>query len=282
MMRRQQSFQNDNATLFLVATPIGNLSEMTPRAIDILKSVDVIAAEDTRKTLGLLKHFQIMTKLIAHHKYNEVDSAKGLIQLLVQNQDIALVSDAGFPLICDPGYVIVKEVIAAGFNVVAVSGGNALLSGLVASGLSTSPFYFHGFLSHQTTSVRKELEQVKDYPMTLVYYEAVHRITKTLKLMLEVFGNRQICVARELTKLYEEYIRGSIAEVIEVVGECKGEFVIIVQGKIDNQLTVEMSQLHEIFDQYVQQGHSPSIAIKMVASEYQVSKNELYRYIHRS
>ncbi len=282
MIKRQQSFQNKKATLFLVATPIGNLNELNPRAIQTLKDVEVIAAEDTRNTIKLLRHFEIPTKLIAHHQHNEKDSTNGLLKYLEEDKDVAIVSDAGYPLLCDPGYVMVQEVIKEGYNVVVISGSNALLNGLVASGIVPSPFYFHGFLSHSDKTCENELLDMVDYPMTLVFYESVYRVTRTLELMLEVFGDRQICVARELTKLYEEYIRGSISEVLESIGQCKGEFVLIVEGKINIKPDIDIKDLMVEVENYLSQGLTTNQAIKKVASENNVSKNKLYQIFHQA
>jgi len=281
-MQRQSSFQNDRPTLFLVATPIGNLSEMTPRSLDILKKVEVIACEDTRNTLKLMSHFGIKTKLIAHHRFNEKDSAAGIVKLMQAGKDVALVSDAGFPLVCDPGAFLTQEVIKAGFNVVVVNGSTALLSALVASGLTISPFYFHGFLVHDDNEARKELQQLAHFSMTLVFYEAVHRLTRTLELMLEVFGNRNICVARELTKIYEEYCRGTIIEVLSIADELKGEFVIIVEGEPELKPDIALSDLQTRVEQFIAEGYSASEAIKLVANEAKISKNKLYQYIHQA
>ncbi len=281
-MQRQSSFQNDQPTLFLVATPIGNLSEMTPRAIDILKKVEVIACEDTRNTVKLLSHFQIKTHLIAHHRFNEADSSAGIIKLLAEGKDVALVSDAGFPLVCDPGALLAQEVMKAGYNVVVVNGSSALLSGLVASGLNINPFYFHGYLTHDDNSARKQLQDLAHYPMTLVFYEAVHRLRRSLEMMLEIFGNRQICVARELTKIYEEYARGSITEILNISDEMKGEFVIIVAGKEDNPPDIALPDLQLRVEQFIGAGYTASQAIKMVAKEANISKNKLYQYIHQA
>jgi len=282
MMQRQQSFQNNKPTLFLVATPIGNLTEMTPRAIDTLNKVDVIACEDTRNTVKLLSHFQIKTHMITHHRYNEYESAQGIIKLLKEKKDVALLSDAGFPLVCDPGSLLTQEVIKAGFNVVVINGSTALLSALVASGIAISPFYFHGFLAHNNNDAKKQLEDLVHYSMTLVFYESVHRIKRTLSLMLEVFGNREICLARELTKMYEEYIRGNIEDIVEIVDDLKGEFVIVVTGKKQAEPDVALSDLQDLVQKYVNEGYSASEAIKMVAKEAKISKNKLYQYIHQA
>lgn len=281
-MQRQSSFQNNQPTLFLVATPIGNLQEMTPRAIDILNKVEVIACEDTRNTLKLLTHFKIKTRLVSHHRFNEPESTAGIIKLLQEGMDVALVSDAGFPLICDPGSLLTHEVISAGFNVTVVNGSSALLSALVASDITISPFYFQGFLAHHDSDAKKQLHDLKYFSMTLVFYESVHRLRRTLKLMLEVFGNRRICVARELTKLYEEYLRGTILEIIQVADELKGEFVLIVEGCPDNAPDVTLGDLQARVEGFIKEGYSASEAIKMVAKQANISKNKLYQYIHQA
>ncbi|MFV0255017.1 MAG: 16S rRNA (cytidine(1402)-2'-O)-methyltransferase [Erysipelotrichaceae bacterium] len=280
-MSLQKSFSN-KATLFLVATPIGNLQEMTPRAIDTLKGVAVVAAEDTRNTRKLLSHFDIKTKLIAHHKFNEVESTAGLIKYLQDGKDVALVSDAGYPLISDPGEILVKEVIAAGFSVVSISGSSAMLNALVASGITTLPFYFHGFLPSNNSANKKVLKELKTYPMTLIFYESVHRIARTLENMLAIFGDRNICVARELTKLYEEFYRGSISDLLTNMLELKGEFVVIVEGCSDLKADISLADLEMIIREYQTSGLSVNAAIKKVALEYNVSKNALYRQVHKS
>lgn len=277
-MKSQKSFLNNNATLYLVATPIGNLQEMTPRAIEVLKEVDIIAAEDTRNTMGLLKHFDIHTKLIAHHMHNEKQSSEGLIDMLSSGMNIALVSDAGYPLISDPGQVLVNRVIDAGFNVVTINGPSAILAALCSSGIAAQPFTFVGFLSSNEKECKKQLEKWKTHEETLIFYEAPHRIDKMLKNCLNVLGDRRMCLARELTKKYEEYIRGTISEVLEVVKDCKGEMVIIMEGHTpEEQPTLSMSDLMQIVDRYVEAGMSAKDAIKRTAQENGVSKNEVYR-----
>ena len=211
-MQRTMSFKNDRKTLYIVATPIGNLQEMTPRAIDILKNVDYIAAEDTRNTGKLLKHFEITTKMVVHHKHNENKSSDGLIKLLKEGNDIALVSDAGYPLISDPGQSIVNKAISHGFNVVPISGSSAILNSIVASGLCTEAFSFIGFLPIKKSEARLKLRDIENREDTLVFYEAPHRLSKTLSLLAEELGNRYICIAREITKQYEEFIRGDISK----------------------------------------------------------------------
>lgn len=280
-MKRQKSFETSTAALYVVATPIGNLDEMTPRAVEILKQVDVIAAEDTRNTRKLLTHFNIHTHLIAHHKYNEASSTKGLLEMLAEGKSIALVSDAGYPLISDPGEFISKAVIAAGYPVIPVSGANAMLNALVASGLPTQPFLFYGFLPSQTKEQIKELQSMREYPQTLIFYEAPHRIEKTLSNMLEVFGDRECCLARELTKRHEEFLRGRISEIREVAAACRGEMVLVVAGyEKDENPAWDMPAIYARIDRYVKEGCSSKEAIKKVAGESGMSKNELYKQYH--
>lgn len=280
-MNRQKSFDEDLPTLFLVATPIGNLDEFTPRAIEVLRSVDIIAAEDTRNTMKLLSHFDIHTRMIAHHQHNEHASAQGLLKLLQEGNSVAVVSDAGYPLISDPGATITQLVIEAGFPVVPISGPNAMLNALVASGLSAQPFLFYGFLKPQEKEQVKELLLLKEYPLTLVFYEAPHRIKKTLERIYTVLGNRRICLARELTKRHEEFIRGTVSEVLEICDECKGEMVLVIEGnKEEKEPTQDMPEIQSQINRYIEGGLTSKEAIKKVAKEYGISKNELYKEYH--
>lgn len=281
-MNRQKSFENDNATLYLVATPIGNLNEMTFRSVEILKSVNYIAAEDTRNTIKLLNHFDISTKLISHHEHNLISSIPKIIDLLKDGNNIALVSDAGYPAISDPGYELVQEVISNGFNVVPISGANACLNALVVSGICPQPFLFYGFLSHQDKKKKKELEKLKNYEETIVFYEAPHRIKKTLVLMKDIFGNRNICLARELTKKHEEINRGTIEEIIDVVDTMKGEMVIVVEGctNVEEIVTFEQS-IEKHVNEYIQTGMSTKDAIKKVSRQRNISKNIVYQEYHK-
>ena len=242
-MNRQKSFENEKPTLYLVATPIGNLSEMTYRAVETLKNVNFIAAEDTRNTVKLLNHFEIDTKLISHHEHNLVTSIPKIIQLLEEGNDIALVSDAGYPAISDPGYELVKAAITKDINIVPISGANACLNALVVSGIAPQPFLFYGFLDHQDKKKKKELELLKKYQEIIVFYEAPHRIKKTLKLMLDIFGNRHIALCREITKKHEEINRGTIEEILAVVDDMKGEMVIVVEGatEVEEDIVFEQS-----------------------------------------
>ena len=266
---------NNKATLFLVATPIGNLSELSNRALEVLNSVSVIACEDTRNSLKLLTHFDIHTRMISYHNFNEEESSNGILKLLSEGQDVALISDAGYPLISDPGYVLVNKVIDEGYKIVTVSGPNAALNALVASGLETNHYMFYGFLNAKQSQAKKELEELKQFPYTIIFYEAPHRIEKTLKLLLEVLGDRRACLARELTKLHEEFIRGKLSELCELK-DLKGEMVLVVEGykKVSEQ--IDEKELFKMIDELVLDGYKTKQAISEVANKYNVSKNNLY------
>jgi len=280
-MNRQKSFENEKPTLYLVPTPIGNLNEMTPRAIDILNSVDVIACEDTRNSGQLLKHFGISKRLIAYQNFNEASSTKGIINLLSQGNNVALISDAGYPLINDPGQRVVSEVTALGYNVVPISGCSAFLNALVASGLIAQPFIFIGFLPPSTHDCVKKLRLYQAYPMTLIMYEAPHRIEKMLQSCLDVLGDRHICIARELTKVHEEFIRGTISEILPIASELKGEMVVVIEGNQDDyEKDIDMGQILNMVNTSIESGMSTSAAIKEVAKQTGISKNQIYDLVH--
>ena len=280
-MNRQKSFENEKPTLYLVPTPIGNLNEMTPRAIDVLNSVDVIACEDTRNSGQLLKHFGISKRLIAYQNFNEASSTKGIINLLSQGNNIALISDAGYPLINDPGQRVVSEVTALGYNVVPISGCSAFLNALVASGLIAQPFIFIGFLPPSTHDCVKKLRLYQSYPMTLIMYEAPHRIEKMLQSCLDVLGDRHICIARELTKVHEEFIHGTISEILPIASELKGEMVVVIEGNQDDyEKDIDMGQILNMVNTSIESGISTSAAIKEVAKQTGISKNQIYDLVH--
>ena len=284
-MNRQKSFENQKPTLFVVATPIGNLNEMTYRAIQVLKDVDYIAAEDTRNTVKLLNHFDISTKLVSHHEHNLMTAIPKIVHDLKTGLNIALVSDAGYPAISDPGYELVKEVIKEGMNVVPISGANACLDALVVSGIAPQPFLFYGFLDRNDKNKKKELEKLKKYQETIVFYEAPHRIKKTLKLMYDILGNRSIALCRELTKKHEEINRGTIEEILSVIDDMKGEMVIVVEGSHeefqDQPLVFEQSIVEHV-EEYIEKGMSTKDAIKEVAKERKLSKNIVYNEYHKN
>ena len=280
-MNRQKSFENEKPTLYLVPTPIGNLNEMTPRAIDVLNSVDVIACEDTRNSGQLLKHFGISKRLIAYQNFNEASSTKGIINLLSQGNNVALISDAGYPLINDPGQRVVSEVTALGYNVVPISGCSAFLNALVASGLIAQPFIFIGFLPPSTHDCIKKLRLYQSYPMTLIMYEAPHRSEKMLQSCLDVLCDRHICIARELTKVHEEFIRGTISEILPIASELKGEMVVVIEGNQDDyEKDIDMGQILNMVNTSIESGMSTSAAIKEVAKQTGISKNQIYDLVH--
>lgn len=285
-MHIQKSFKGEikTGTLYLVATPIGNLQDMTFRAIDILKSVDAICAEDTRNTGLLLKHFNIDTKQISFHEHNAFEKIPGLIDLLLSGQSLAQVSDAGLPSISDPGHDLVKAAIAAGIPVVSTPGASAGITALIASGLAAQPHVFYGFLPRKAGQQREFFESKKSYPETQIFYESPYRVADTLKNMLPVYGDRQVVVVRELTKLYEEYQRGLISEILAYIADhpLKGECLIIVSG-FDGQSSIEehvnqnpLDRVQELLDA----GYKPNQAIKKVAKESGLNRQELYNAYH--
>lgn len=280
-MISQSSFDHQKPTLFLVPTPIGNLQEMTPRALDVLGSVDFIAAEDTRNTKKLLMAYQINKPLISHHEHNQNTSIPKILEYLKEGMSVAVVSDAGYPLVSDPGGYLVKEVIEAGFSVVSVSGANAAMNALVASGLSCQHYLFYGFLENKSSKRKKQLEELKNFPYTIIFYEAPHRISSMLQDMKEVFGNRKMCLARELTKLHEEYLRGTVEEVLAEVEGKKGEMVVVVEGATVKEDTVDMESACHFVQEYILAGIKTKEAIKKVAQELNLSKNELYDEYHK-
>ena len=279
-MQRQKSYDNDRPTLYLVATPIGNLNEFSPRAINILKEVSLIACEDTRTSRTLLDHFGITAKTVSYHNFNESESSEGLLKILNAGMDVALISDAGYPLISDPGYKITDQAIAEGYNVVTISGPNAALNALVASGLSTVHYLYYGFLSEKNSAARKELDHLKMFPYTMIFYESPHRIKNTLKNVYDIFGDRKACLARELTKKHEEYIRGRLSE-MQDLDSLKGEIVLIVEGYKEDDIVIDYISVKESIDAYISEGYSSKDAIKKVAKELGISKNEIYREYHK-
>ena len=267
-------------TLYVVATPIGNLSEMTPRAIETLKSVSVVACEDTRETAKLCNHFNINVPLISSHEHNEYFIVDKLIDMLDKGLNVALTSDAGYPGISDPGFLVINKCISKGINLVVISGPSAFVNALVGSGLNTDQFYFHGFLAAKPSPRKKELEKIASYPFTIIFYEAPHRILETLEEMRKVFGNRQACIARELTKKFEEYIRGTLDELIIKAKETqlKGELVLVVEGtNFEEVATISNAEILEKINELIEKGISASEAIKQIATEHKLRKNEVYR-----
>jgi 16S rRNA (cytidine1402-2'-O)-methyltransferase len=273
---KQQTYTNNKPTLYLVATPIGNLEEMTYRSINILKSVKLIACEDTRNTKILTNHYGINTPLLSYHEHNERMMCEKIISVLKEGNDVALVSDAGYPLISDPGSILVDEVLKNDFNVTTISGPCAFLNALVASNMNLSSFTFIGFLDPKSSARKKQLSNLIEKKETLIFYESVHRIEDTLKDFLEILGNRKITLARELTKKFEEYTRGTIQDVLDSINEnTKGEFVIIVEGNKEDKITDENLLLKEI-NELIKNGQKSKSAAEIVANKYSLKKNYLY------
>ena len=261
-------------TLFIVSTPIGNLSEASKRVIDTLNMVDIVACEDTRNTRKLLSHFDIHKPMISYHNFNEDEESYKLIVLLKEGKNIALVSDAGYPLISDPGYILVNKLADEDIKMTVISGPSAGINALVASGLETSHYLFYGFLNAKSSKAKTELEALRAFPYTLIFYEAPHRINKMLNLLYEVYGNRKVCVARELTKLHEEFVRGNLLDVKDK--EYKGEIVVVVEGFKGEEREIDMSSCLEEVKKLVNNGLKTKDAVKVIAEKYKIKKNDLY------
>lgn len=268
--------------LYLVATPIGNLEDITLRAINILRDADYIAAEDTRHTLKLLNHLQISKPLISCYKENELIKSDVIISKLLEGNNIALVSDAGTPVISDPGEEIVHAAIENDITVVPVPGPCALISGLIASGISAKEFCFIGFLPVNKSEKINKLSSLYDIDKTLIFYEAPHKLQNTLVAINEVLGNRKIALARELTKIHEEFTYGYVRDVLDNLKEPKGEYVIIVEGSQNNEdeIVAKLNEgsLEEHFNFYKNLGYSKKDIIKMIAKDRNVPKNEIYQH----
>ncbi len=269
--------------LYLVATPIGNLEDITLRALKILKSVDLIAAEDTRHTLKLLNHFEITKPLISYYKQNELSRSQQLVDKLKTGKNIALVSDAGTPGISDPGEQIVKIAINEGVSVIPIPGACALINSLIASGMNTKEFEFIGFLSAQKKERKNKLEEIKYDTRTLIFYEAPHKLETTLLDMLEILGDRNIVLARELTKIHEEFMRGKISSILEKIKEIKGEFVLILEGSKISKKSLELENLNQLsleqqYEFYENKKMSKKEIIKQIAKNRNTNKNEIYQY----
>ena len=286
-MQQVSSFQNqDSGTLYLVPTPIGNLDDMTFRAVKVLTGADLTAAEDTRHTQQLLNHFDIHTPEISFHEHNTEQRIPELIGKLKAGLTIVQCSDAGMPSISDPGKELVAAAVKEGIPVVPLPGANAGLTALIASGLVPQPFYFYGFLERKHQQQVQELEQLRNRSETMIFYEAPHRLKKTLKVMAEVFGDdRQAVLARELTKRYEEFSRGSLAELTAFYDEHqpRGEYVVLIAGNPHPDEYVQNDEAGtpiEQIDQKISEGLSTNAAIKLVAKKNKLNRQELYKQYH--
>jgi 16S rRNA (cytidine1402-2'-O)-methyltransferase len=269
-----------SSKLYIVSTPIGNLDDITFRAIKILKEVDLIACEDTRTTKKLLYRFQIQKQLTIYHEHNEVEKAAELLSILKEGKSIALVSDAGTPGISDPGYRIVKLASENGVQVVPVPGASAAVAALSVSGLPTSSFTFLGFLPKQNKQLTEYLETIKDRTETLIFYESPKRVIKTLEVMGQVFGERNLSVSREITKIYEETLRGSVSDVISNLksrDSLKGEFVLVVEGSSQNKEKMDPETVDEVLSHFKKEGYTLKDAVKQITSDSGMSKSVVYK-----
>lgn len=274
-----QNSYDGKPTLYLISTPIGNLDDITYRSVKILNDVDVIFSEDTRVTLNLLNYLGINKKLIALHEHNEDMAKEKVLEYLKNGNNVALVTDRGTPIISDPGYKTVKYITDNNYNVVALPGPTAFVPALITSGLAPQPFLFYGFLDSKDSLKRSELERLSDEEETIIFYEAPHRIIRTLNMMLDIFGDRNISISREISKKFETIYRGKISDVINIIPE-KGEFVIIVEGVkdkiVDNNITIK-----DAVDNYIRTGFDVMTSIKKVAKDRNVSKNVIYKEYHK-
>ena len=277
----KESNLKEKGILYIVATPIGNLEDITIRAINILKEVDCIAAEDTRHTLKLLNHLEISKPLISYHRHNEETKSDILLEKLKNGENIALVSDAGTPGICDPGEEIICKCIEEKIKIVPIPGACAIVNALICSGLDTKKFLFLGFLSINKKIRKEELEKIKNSQETIIIYEAPHKLKETLKDLSNILENRKITIARELTKIHEEFVRGTAKELLETFQEVKGEMVLIIEK---NQVKIKTNEeilanltLEEHYNYYEEKGFEKKEIIKKIAKDRNLPKNEIYQ-----
>ena len=277
-MIRNKSFENNKPLIYLIATPIGNLGEMSKRALDVLQDMDVIAAEDTRNTYSLLSNFGIKKELFSLREHNEIEASEHLLRLAKNGKKVAYVSDAGYPGISDPGYLLVKKAREEGVAVSTVSGSCAFINALVASGLPTDHFYFYGFLSKKGNEAKNALTNLSKREETLIFYESPHQIEETIKLLFSIFGGRKCVIARELTKLNEEYISGTLSELVNLdFKTVKGEIVVILEGQKQENELISDKIIKEKLKFYISLGVSSKAAIQIAVEELKVPKNRVYK-----
>lgn len=273
-----QKSYDDSPSLYLVPTPIGNMEDITIRSLNVLKSVDIILCEDTRESSKLLRYYDINKKLMSCHEYNEDSIKNTVVKLLKDGNNIALITDQGSPVISDPGFIVAKEVISSGYNVISLPGSTAFVPALSSSGLNPSPFLFYGFLNAKSSKQKKELEKLKNYDFSIIFYEAPHRIKNTLANMLEVLGDRKICIGREISKRFEEYHRDNISNLIDICDSFKGEMVIICEGNYNTALYNDLSIIDHV--NLYAKDMSVNEAIKLVAKERNIAKSIVYKEYH--
>lgn len=276
-----QKSYDDSPCLYLIPTPIGNMEDMTFRAINVLKEVEVIFSEDTRVTRQLLDKFEIKKHLISLHDHNEDLVKEKVLEYLAGGNSVGLVTDRGTPIVSDPGYKTVKYISDNGYNVVALPGANAFVPALIVSGITPQPFTFYGFLDSKDSKKRKELESLKFVNHTIIFYEAPHRIFKTMQLMLEILGDRDVSLSREISKKFESVYRGKISDLLPTLENIKGEFVIVVSGFDNSDVTDDNLSVVDKVNYYIENGLSQMEAIKLVAKERNMRKNEVYSLYHK-
>lgn len=274
-----QKSYDKTPTVYLIPTPIGNLEDITLRAINVLKEVDVVFSEDTRVTGLLLQHLNIRKKLIANHEFNELENNQEMLEILREGKNVGIVTDRGTPVISDPGYGLVKCAIENNYNVVGLPGPTALVPALIMSGLKPAPFLFYGFLNSKESKRIKELELLKKEKATMIFYESPHRIERTLENMKNTLGNRKISISREISKRFEEVMRGTIEEIIEESINIKGEFVIVVEGNVQAVDYTNVTIVEHV-NSYIKEGLSVNDAIKAVAKDRNLNKKDIYNEYH--
>lgn len=268
--------------LYLIATPIGNLKDITYRAVEILKEVDVIAAEDTRHSLKLLNYLEISKPIISYHRHNEDTKTTELIKILQEGKSIGLITDAGTPGISDPGEEVVKEAIKEQIEVIPIPGACALINALIASGLGTKEFTFYGFLPLDKKLRNEKFEDIQKQNKTIIFYEAPHRLIKTLQEMEQRLGNIEVVLAKELTKIHEKFIRGTIEKVLETLEDVKGEYIILFENHAKTEKQIEIENINQLrieeqFEIYTKKGLSKKDAIKQIAKNNKVPKDTIYK-----
>lgn len=278
-MKRNKSFVTENNLLYLLATPIGNLKEVSPRFIETIEFCDVIAAEDTRNTASLLAKFGIKKEIISLREHNESSESEHVILLIKSGKKVAYVSDAGYPGISDPGHILVKKCLENDIRVSTINGPSAFINALVGSGLDTMHFYFHGFLSPKENEAKEELETLKNKEETLIFYESPHRIEKTLSRLAKILGNRRAAIGRELTKINEEFIYGTLTELSTLdPATLIGEMVIIVEGN-KNTVQIPDNKIIERVKFFISKGLSNKDSVEIVSEEYKINKNYIKKLI---
>ena len=279
-MKRNKNFVDNKPLLYLISTPIGNLGEFSPRAIEIVQACDLVMAEDTRNTISLLSKFNISKPCQSLREHNEKQMSAYVIKELKEGRKVVYMSDAGYPAISDPGAILVKECLANDISVSVINGSSAFLTALCASGLDTTHFHFYGFLEAKTSAAKKELEELKNNKETLIFYESPHRIKETLELLYKILGNREACIARELTKINEEYIYGSLEEFLDIdEATLKGEMVIVVEGNKEEK-EIDYNEINEAINLLKEKGLSNRDIIEVISKIYKINKNAISKLLY--